>query len=74
MGQEAADDRRATAEATKAYAERLVEIEAEKLSLPPNDPRMPQLAAEATAIAERIVQDTRAEEELAGELEGDSGP
>ena len=68
--QEAADDLRTTSETTKADAERLAEIEAEKLTLAPDDPRMPQLAAEAARLGERLVKETRYQEDLAGELSG----
>jgi hypothetical protein len=66
--EEAEDDLRTTAQATKRDAQRLAQIEAEKLTLAPDDPRLADLAAEATELAERLRKATRYQQALTDEL------
>jgi hypothetical protein len=74
MTEEAVDDLRTTAETTKADAERLAEIEAEKLQLAPEGgARLTELAAEATRLVERLGEETQYQEDLAREVERESG-
>jgi len=61
------DDLRTTAEAIKADATRVQEIEQRKLELDADDPRIPELAEEAVAVAERLLREARVERALAAE-------
>ena len=65
---EVEEDLKATAEAITADARRLVAIEEEKQDLPPEDPLVPVLSAEAQQISRRLVIQTEAEDELATAL------
>jgi hypothetical protein len=58
------DDIKATSEDLTADAERLQAIEAEKATLPPDDPRLAELAVEAEAIARRMGPKATAEREM----------
>jgi hypothetical protein len=61
------DDLRTTAEAIKADATRVQDIEQRKLELDADDPRIPELAEEAEAVAERLLHEARIERALAAE-------
>ena len=61
------DDLRTTAEAIKADATRVQEIEQQKLELDGDDPRIPELAEEAEDVAERLLDEARIERALAAE-------
>lgn len=65
---EVEEDLKATAAAVTEDARRLLEIEREKLTLDPQDERIPVLSAEAQAISQRLVVQTAIEDELATEL------
>jgi hypothetical protein len=67
---DAADDLKATAADLAADAERLRQVEREKVSLDPTDPRLKDLAAEAEAIAEDLPIKAAAQRELVEELSG----
>lgn len=71
MTHEIEDDLRTTAETTKADAERLAEIEAEKLRLAPDDPRLVELTAQATQLTDRLARYARHEQALTEELSTD---
>ena len=64
----AADDLKATAADVAADAERLKEVELEKVDLDPGDPRLKVLAAEAEAIAAALPIKTGAQSDLVREL------
>ena len=64
---DAGDDLRATSEDVAADAERLRQIEERKQALPPDDPELIELSAEAERIARRLVPKTVAQKELATE-------
>jgi hypothetical protein len=61
-------DLRATADAVRDDLRRLGAIEAEKIALAPEDPRVDQLSDEAVRLAERIRRETGAEREIGKEL------
>jgi hypothetical protein len=65
---DAADDLKATASDLAADAERLKQVEREKVSLEPTDPRLKDLAAEAEAIAQELPIKAAAQTELIKEL------
>ena len=67
---DAADDLRATAADLAADAERLKQVEREKVSLDPSDPRLKDLAAEAETIARELPTKAAAQSELVQELTG----
>jgi len=67
---DAADDLKATATDLAADAERLKQVEQEKVSLDPSDPRLKELAAEAEAIARELPNKAAAQSELVEELAG----
>ena len=58
---------RTTAEAIKVDAERVKDIEEEKLGLDGDDPRVPALAVEAEVVAERLLEKAKVERALAAE-------
>lgn len=58
-------DLRATAEDVAADAQRIQQIEQEKVRLDPSDPRVAELSAESERLARRLVPKTVAERELA---------
>jgi hypothetical protein len=64
----ASDDLQATAADVVADVERLKEVELEKASLHPANPRLKVLAAEAEAIARELPIKTAAESDLVREL------
>ena len=64
----AREDLKATAADVAADAERLREVEQAKGTLDPTDPRLPELAAEAEAIAQELPAKTAAQSELIREL------
>ncbi len=64
---DAGDDLRATSEDVAADAERLRQIEERKQALPPDDPELIELSAEAERIARGLVPKTVAQKELATE-------
>ncbi|HEX5827753.1 MAG TPA: hypothetical protein VFY23_09555 [Candidatus Limnocylindrales bacterium] len=70
---EVADDLRATSESIAADAERLVAVEERKQDLPPDDPEVRALSAEAERIARRILPKTVAERELATDAAKEGG-
>lgn len=61
------DDLRATAESIVADAERLVEIENEKLVMSLDDPKVVELSDEAEAIAAKLAVKTAAEASIVEE-------
>ena len=65
------DDLRATTEDLAADARRLEEIETQKGSLDPSDPRAAELAAEGERLAREILPKTIAQREIT--LEAQSG-
>jgi hypothetical protein len=65
---DAADDLKATAADLAADAERLKQVEREKVSLEPTDPRLKELAAEAEAIAQELPIKAAVQTELIKEL------
>lgn len=65
MSEEHDDDLRATAESIARDADRLKAIEAAKLALDPDDPRVITLAEEAARIGEEVAIKTSLEKELA---------
>jgi hypothetical protein len=65
---DAADDLKATASDLAADAERLKQVEREKVSLEATDPRLKDLAAEAEAIAQELPIKAAAQTELIKEL------
>jgi hypothetical protein len=67
---DAAEDLKATATDLAADAERLKQVEQEKVSLDPTDPRLRELAAEAEAIARDLPTKAAAQSELVEELSG----
>ena len=67
------EDLRTTAEAIKADAARVQDIEEEKLELEADDPRIPELAHEAEAVAERLLQEAKVERALAAEQAAEVG-
>lgn len=67
---DAAEDLKATATDLAADAERLKQVEQEKASLDPTDPRLKELAAEAEAIARDLPTKAAAQSELVEELSG----
>ena len=62
--QGAAEDLRATTDAIRVDASRLADLEAEKATLHPTDPRVDRLAEEAVDLGDRIARETRVEREL----------
>jgi len=64
------DDLRATAESIVVDAERLKEIELEKLELEPEDSTTRDLSERAERLAQRIAAKARVEKQLAEELTG----
>ena len=72
---EAREDLRATSEAIAADADRLVEIEKQKLDLADDDPQLLVLSKEAERIVRDLKFKTAAERELAEETvqDGDAG-
>jgi hypothetical protein len=69
---EAREDLRATSEAIAADADRLVEIEKQKLDLADDDPQLLVLSKEAERIVRTLTSKTAAERELAEETVGNS--
>ena len=67
---DAAEDLKATAADLAADAERLTQVEREKVSLDPADPRLKDLAAEAESIAQELPIKAAAQSELVQELAG----
>ena len=67
MGRELKDDLRTTADAVMRDAQRLLEIEADKTSLPDDDPRRIELSEEAIQVAERLASETHVQERLTRE-------
>ena len=67
---DAADDLKATAADLAADAERLAQVEREKVNLDPADPRLKELAAEAETIAQELPIKAAAQSELVRELGG----
>ena len=65
---DAADDLKATAADLAADADRLRELEREKLTLDPADLRLKELSAEAEAIARELPIKAAAQSELVEEL------
>jgi hypothetical protein len=65
---DAADDLKATAADLAADAERLAQVEREKVSLAPTDPRLKDLASEAESIAQELPIKAAAQTELIKEL------
>ena len=65
------DDLKSTIETITAEAERLTDVEREKATLEPDDPRMADLSAEAERLAQRIVPLTAAETDLVAEASPD---
>jgi hypothetical protein len=61
------DDIRSTADAITDDAKRILEIEIEKASLVPDDPRLVPLSEEAARIADRLSVEAGIEETLAHE-------
>ena len=61
------DDLKATVETITAESERLTDVEREKATLEPDDPRMTDLSAEAERLAQRLVPLTAAETDLVAE-------
>ncbi len=59
------DDLKATAQSIIADADRITDIEEEKLELDPGDERVVALADEAEAVANRLLQEAGIERELA---------
>ena len=60
-------DLKATSENIKADAQRLLEVESEKLDLPPGDPRSDELGEEAAQLGGRIASTTKVQAALADE-------
>jgi hypothetical protein len=61
-------DLKATSENIKADAQRLLEVETEKLDLPPRDPRSDELGEEAAQLGGRIAATTKVQSALADEV------
>ncbi len=59
------DDLKATAQSIIADADRITDIEQEKLTLDPGDERIVALADEAEAVANRMLREAGVERELA---------
>jgi hypothetical protein len=70
---EAREDLRATSEAIAADADRLVEIEKQKLGLEDDDPQLLVLSTEAERIVRALAPKAAAERELAEETVRDGG-
>ncbi len=64
------EDLKATRDDLIDEARRLEQIEREKASLEPTDPRIDSLSAEAEVIAARVLPKTRVERELTEEVRG----
>jgi hypothetical protein len=67
---EAREDLRATSEAIAADADRLLEIEKQKLDLADDDPQLLVLSTEAERIVRALASKAAAERELAEETVG----
>ena len=65
------DDLKATVETITAESEHLTDVEREKATLEPDDPRMADLSAEAERLAQRLVPLTAAETDLVAEARPD---
>ena len=64
-----ASDIRVTAQDVAADAARVAEIERTKAALPVTDPRLPELAKESEALAEKIALTTKVETALVREAQ-----
>lgn len=67
-------DLRATSDALRNDAARLAELEDEKQSLDPADPRTDQLSAQVEELGAEIEDKSRAERELSTEIEEEDRP
>jgi hypothetical protein len=63
------EDLRATAEDIASDAARLTSVEEEKISLEVDDPRLPDLSAEAERLAKAILPKAAAERQLVEKLQ-----
>ena len=68
---DARDDLRATSEALQQDADLLEELEKQKETLDPEDPRLPDLARRVENLVRAMAAKASAERELVEEIQGD---